>query len=543
MPLSDQSAALSLAMPSIDAFALTTDMPSSPAVSEHAVQPANNYSANLPVELMSLIFEFLVPNEFHSHCDTNCCPASFDLLFENQPLGLLAVCRTWRAVALFCRALWSRVSVDLTLKCIVTQRAVGFMQDCLNRSGQHPLSVGIYFDDEHAEECGYAGEEIHRMISLLEMLVAYRLRWKTLFLGTNNIDPQALMFPLGEEFPVLEHLILDLQGYCSEQFNLFGSCPRLRTVELRLQGDGHLPKINLEQSGATIEHIAVTTLADCDFDTEHCLRHLIFLLDQCWNLSTLIFEPQVSWLSNRGRLDDDDCIDLFHCQELVVYDSRLFDAIVDLSRLEKLTIIDRMAKGGDICRRLQEALNLSSPRASCGTLTHITLHTNLSLQFVNLLKRTPNVSHLTLGRDPTSSIFEPHTAADSYEPRPPGEDPCECECWALDLLIHTLVASTAFLPKLRHLSIIVRRMKQWYLTHTDKTLETLLQTRAGQLETFKLVLTMKTRRDLPRSWWSRATLESVRAQVDVHIAVGLVDEDGFEDSGFLFVFPGYVYST
>jgi hypothetical protein len=162
----------------------------------------------LPVEILQHIF---------SICCHRCMPSwrFWRESDQGSELSLSRVCKRWRDVTLGMPSLWSSICISYSF---LASHLTGLY---LDRSGAHPLSIGLYESSSL------------RFRKALELVVAHCGRWDSLYLANNSdgIDPGHPLMKVKENLPMLSRLTyFSSSGRQSEIIQLFEGSPNLRSV-------------------------------------------------------------------------------------------------------------------------------------------------------------------------------------------------------------------------------------------------------------------------------------------------------------------------
>ncbi|KAK1231633.1 hypothetical protein PQX77_005256, partial [Marasmius sp. AFHP31] len=137
---------------------------------------------------------------------------------KEAPLLLTAVCRDWREIALNTPRLWSSVHFSVSNPLPTTnsdqlfpKREEAYLQGIklwLDRSGSRPLTLSIHMVDNTSPPMspGEVNDESTIFSKLMDLLVGYSRRWKSLSIGS-GVKPshqQALERLIADDVPLLE---------------------------------------------------------------------------------------------------------------------------------------------------------------------------------------------------------------------------------------------------------------------------------------------------------------------------------------------------
>jgi hypothetical protein len=161
----------------------------------------------LPVEILQCIFSICCHRVMHSW------RAGSER--DTWELSLSRVCKHWRDITLGMPSLWSFISISYNLR---TSNTISLY---LDRSGSHPLSIGLY------------DVRPPRFRKALEPVVAHCGRWDSLYLANNSdgIDPGHPLMKVKENLPMLSRLTYFSNSRRQpEIIQLFEVAPNLRSV-------------------------------------------------------------------------------------------------------------------------------------------------------------------------------------------------------------------------------------------------------------------------------------------------------------------------
>ncbi|KAJ7707471.1 hypothetical protein B0H17DRAFT_1174521 [Mycena rosella] len=203
----------------------------------------------------SLAFPVLtLPMEVTSEIFVHCLPgASAIPRTTDAPLLLARICRQWRDIALSLPQLWSTFTFYADSP---RSQARDHLINCwLSRSRHHSLSICLYdgYMEPEDDTAVAQGSEYERAVAISESIQAClelvgkhssRLRDLQLRLMPSELQNPSISFPEGG-FPLLEHLAIGRWAASHADFtlariNLFGTAPRLRSVEMVLDSQGHI---------------------------------------------------------------------------------------------------------------------------------------------------------------------------------------------------------------------------------------------------------------------------------------------------------------
>jgi len=153
--------------------------------------------------------------EIFTHClPTNNLNVSVCTVKE-APLLLTGVCRTWREIALNIPRLWSSVhvvvpnppmpTVDDSFLTEVRARSLQGIRLWMDRSGSRPFTLSIQMTGDFPSTSP-SDEDKVRYSELMDLLVRYSRRWKTLSLGSGvtPLHQEPLTHLTKDDVPLLE---------------------------------------------------------------------------------------------------------------------------------------------------------------------------------------------------------------------------------------------------------------------------------------------------------------------------------------------------
>ncbi|KAK7451272.1 hypothetical protein VKT23_012612 [Stygiomarasmius scandens] len=205
---------------------------------------AQNYTANLPPEILQHIFSFFCaifqPLKFSSFPKQSSSILAADDFDSVPPLTLSHVCFLWRSILLSDTILWSRFEFRARLENIASDKIDSLLSLCnlvLSRSGQQPLDLVVEFTDpifvdETAELPWEMYDKCHRLLPVYKALFQHAHRWRNvcLFLRRDMFSlSQYHRNPVWPEtFPILESLAVHIIGE-KDDFN-FSVHPRMKIL-------------------------------------------------------------------------------------------------------------------------------------------------------------------------------------------------------------------------------------------------------------------------------------------------------------------------
>ncbi|KAF8956477.1 hypothetical protein BDZ97DRAFT_188204 [Flammula alnicola] len=188
-------------------------------------QNHDSISHQVPLEVASLIFTFFVPI-----IDESTRGWGYKKLVY-APLTLGAVCRKWRQIAWSTPYLWTTICINL-LTPKSPQLKGQLVQEWLNRSGDLPLSIYIY----HNNDFKPLPKELEPIFRLIDIINQYSHRWYLLdlklpsslvsrfgrgshsstilqklhltFSNTSPLKPDHHLFSLDNVLPMLQEVVL-----------------------------------------------------------------------------------------------------------------------------------------------------------------------------------------------------------------------------------------------------------------------------------------------------------------------------------------------
>ncbi|KAF9484585.1 hypothetical protein BDN70DRAFT_928266 [Pholiota conissans] len=188
-------------------------------------------AVNLPVEILSMIFEFAcIPAKFREPFST----VINDSFFRTSkdycsiyvgPLFISRVCAVWRHVALTIPQLWSSIQLSVGHKGAKKQAAV--LRYWLSKSGSRPLTVGI------TEDCEFGKVRSKMPTDVIAVLEGYASRLHIAqLLMTKEWEPA--LSRIGKRASLLTSLTLELacESRPIDYVQCFHAAPQLHHVTL-----------------------------------------------------------------------------------------------------------------------------------------------------------------------------------------------------------------------------------------------------------------------------------------------------------------------
>ncbi|KDR69831.1 hypothetical protein GALMADRAFT_911673 [Galerina marginata CBS 339.88] len=203
------------------------------AVTESSLDPAGN-SPHEDIDPLILTLPFEIAAEiFIFYTDINSTPFDYPVRVKStkSPSFLLAaVCKTWREIALTTPRLWTTVNIFISSIAnvpLLTELAL----DCMNRSGQLPLTLSI---TAPATVTRLDRSIRERVLALFDVIGRFSSRWYRLVLCIHPDLYEDFTDALGC-MPLLEDLrltpIVSQDRSCEADFRL-REAPRLKHLEL-----------------------------------------------------------------------------------------------------------------------------------------------------------------------------------------------------------------------------------------------------------------------------------------------------------------------
>ncbi|KAF8907841.1 hypothetical protein CPB84DRAFT_1959411 [Gymnopilus junonius] len=197
-----------------------------------------------PPEVASRIFQFCLE----------------DMKEVTSPLTIGSICRTWRAIAYSTPQLWTSLSIPLCFKKFTWADRFGLTQQWLSRSGQLPLSIYIYANQELKEN---AAVSAYPLINLVKQIYN-RCRFL-------SINVPFFLLPQfssdSQDTSVLQTLSLrlsDYAGFFTDKFSL--ASPSHRPVDVSIS------YISIDSVHIRWDNVANIELEYLDYGD--CLRSL-----------------------------------------------------------------------------------------------------------------------------------------------------------------------------------------------------------------------------------------------------------------------------
>ncbi|KAG5635628.1 hypothetical protein H0H81_010589 [Sphagnurus paluster] len=230
-----------------------------------SLRSAASILRRIPAEILIHIFSQCLVHDF---CDGESVLWN-DLDMTKPPWTLVRVSKRWRDIALAHQPLWS--CIRLNFWALENggrhQPTLPELQLCLQRSGNHPLSISI---SDHYTSSATSKQLFHHLVSFSE-------QWKYLQIS-GPFTLLALATPIKGKISRLETLGIELDGSdpCAP-IDIFGVAPALRNVRihplepLRKKAFGHPYIFNLPWSQLTRLEVECLGILDDTPQLESCI--------------------------------------------------------------------------------------------------------------------------------------------------------------------------------------------------------------------------------------------------------------------------------
>ena len=400
----------------------------------------------------------------------HCIPIHHNPVMKSSesPLLLTRICSSWRAIALSCPRLWSKIHIPLPGDPSFSELGYGIITDetrltdrrrrfagvmrsrCnavrrwLSRSGTCPLSLSVTYSGDHLGTQDSTDDELIQ--EMFGILLSSADRWRDVDLSMpeaihdelqSNISPTT--FSSLESLTITLHRKYRWDSTDSAPIRLLAA-PGLRRLTINgIKTTLHITGILIQPIWTPITHITFTSATTG--------KHLLILLRQCPNLIFGNFIVNCSHWPDQTVVDQGEVF--LPCLETL--------AINDSGEHEIMTIIFNAIKAPALTRLLYQRFDHRSyediPLVPLITPVIPLLETSALISDLSLdglssqdiqecLQRGTRVTHVILGNPPLTSDFSPPPLINPDVVRP---DPFDLKTLSIGSVAMTLLPRLEFL--------------------------------------------------------------------------------------------------